>query len=174
MSPGCASRATVSNFACCSPEQFHRALHVGVGDGFGLAFDRQTVVIGQLKFRRGLDGGGELQRLPAAKLDFLDVRVADHGDFLFVHRLAIRIADELAFGLGLDVGLVFFEPPARAAPCPGGSPAATACFWKSFVTASKTSSTAFASTSTRSSFLHGARVSTVTFTKIFSSASRAR
>jgi hypothetical protein len=46
---------------------------------------------------------------PAAKLDFLDVRIADGGDFFLVHRLAVRIADELAFDLSLDVGLVFFE-----------------------------------------------------------------
>ena len=108
MSPGCASRATGLELRVLPPEQFHRALHVRVGDGLGLAFDPQSFVIGHLKFRRGLDGGGKLQRLAAAKLDFLDVRVADHGDFLFVHRLAIRIADELALGLGLDVGLVFF------------------------------------------------------------------
>ena len=90
-------------------EQFDGAIHVRCGDRFRLAFGRQALVFGQLKFRRGLDGGGELQRLAAAKLDFLDVRRADHGDFFLVQRLAVRIADELAFDLVLDVRLVFFE-----------------------------------------------------------------
>jgi hypothetical protein len=34
--------------------------------------------------------------------------VADDGDFLFVERLAVIVADELALGLVLDVRLVFF------------------------------------------------------------------
>jgi hypothetical protein len=62
-----------------------------------------------LKFRRGLNGRGELEILPAAELDLLDVRLADDGNFFLLQRLAIRVADELAPGVALDVGLVFFD-----------------------------------------------------------------
>ena len=90
-------------------QQSQRALDVRLRDGFDFAFGGQPFVFRQIKFRRGLDGRGELQILPATELDFLDVRVADHGDFLFFERLAVMVADELAFDLVLDVRLVFFE-----------------------------------------------------------------
>ena len=61
-----------------------------------------------MKFRRSLDGRSELQNLSASELDFLDVGLADGGDFFLVERLAVILTDELALGLVLDVGLVFF------------------------------------------------------------------
>ena len=94
-------------FRVLPPQQIQRPLHIGVGDGLGFVPDPQSLVLGHLKFRRGLNGRGELQRLAAAKLDFLDVRITHHGEFLFVERLAIRFADELALGFRQDVGLVF-------------------------------------------------------------------
>src|SRR5436190_2026192 len=47
---------------------------------------------------------------------------------------------------------------------PGRKPGSAACFWKSLVMESKASSTFCDSTSTRTSFLQGAKFSTVTFT----------
>ena len=90
-------------------QQPQRAFHVRVGDGLDFAFGGQALVFRQLKFRRGLDRRGELQVLPAAKLDFLDVRVADDVDFFLLERLAVSVADELALDLVLDVRLVFLE-----------------------------------------------------------------
>ena len=90
-------------------QQVERAFHIRFRDAFRLAGDGQALVFRQRKFRIGLDGRGELQRLAAAKLDFFDVGVAEDVNFLFLHRLAIGIADELAFDLVLDVLLIFLE-----------------------------------------------------------------
>src|SRR5665213_3832925 len=57
----------------------------------------------------------------------------------------------------------FLTTMARGA-FPGRKPGREACFWKSFVMASNAASTAAGSSSTRTSFLHGAKFSTDTFT----------
>src|SRR5207302_432235 len=76
-------------------EEIQRVLDIGLGHGGGFAFDGQAVVFGELEFGGGFDGGGELEGLAAAELDFLDVRVADDVEFLLVHSLAVGVGDEL-------------------------------------------------------------------------------
>ena len=89
-------------------QHFERAFHIHIHDGFVFAFDGQAFVFRQLKFRRGFNRRGKLQIFPATELDFLNVRIANDGDFFLVQRLAIGIADEFAFDLVFDVQLVLF------------------------------------------------------------------
>ncbi len=79
-------------------QKIQRLNDIGIGHAFGFDLHRDTLVLRQFKFRSGLNGGGELQRLAAAELDFLDVRVAEHIELLFIHGFLVRVRDQLALG----------------------------------------------------------------------------
>ena len=88
-------------------QQVERPLDIRIGHAAQLALNRQALVVGQFELGGGLDGGRELQRLAAVELNLLDVRLAQHIEFLLLDRLAVGLGDELALGLVLDLLLVF-------------------------------------------------------------------
>src|SRR5204863_5243242 len=84
-------------------QNFERPRHIFVRDSPSLAFDRNAFVFGKLKLRSGLDGGSKLQRLAAAKLDFLDIRIPQYLQVLLIHRFFVSLRDEFALGFLLNI-----------------------------------------------------------------------
>ena len=72
------------------------------------------MVVRQLKIRRGLECDGELERLAFGELNLLDVRLADHPEFLVGDGLAITVRDQPAFGFFVDLrGVALYDQVPR-------------------------------------------------------------